>query len=56
MRWPPMISPVNPGLMLTAPFDRLKAQGVKSVASIALATAFGDAFVAAAKAEEHIGT
>ena len=43
--------PASEALMLTAPFDRLKAQGVKSVASIALATAFGDAFVVAAKAE-----
>ncbi len=43
--------PTSEALMLAAPLDRLKAQGVTSLASIALSTAFGDAFVAAAKAE-----
>lgn len=38
-------------LMLAAPLNWLKAHGGKTMAGIAQATAFGDAFIAAAKAE-----
>lgn len=37
--------------MLAAPLDYLKARGVRTIGSIAFATAFGDAFVAALKPE-----
>ena len=38
-------------LMLSAPLDAMKAQGIKSLAAIGVSTAFGDAFIAAAKIE-----
>jgi branched-chain amino acid transport system substrate-binding protein len=37
--------------MLAAPLDYLKARGAKTIGSIAFATAFGDAFIAALKPE-----